>query len=103
VHGGRVVEELFLDGVLAEACDGAQPAGDGCPGAAAGLELAGEGIDVGAPDGEQGEGPGTAPAGELAQIQGVGLASQSAVAGQVTSEGEPLGLGEHRLDGDESS
>jgi hypothetical protein len=45
-----VVEELFLDGVLVEAGNGAQAAGDGRAGAAAGLELAGEGLDVGAPD-----------------------------------------------------
>jgi hypothetical protein len=45
-----VVEERFLDGVLVEPGDGAQPAGDG--GAGAGFQFAGEGLDVGAADGE---------------------------------------------------
>jgi hypothetical protein len=37
VRGRRVVEELFLDGVAVESGDGAQPAGDGGTGAAAGF------------------------------------------------------------------
>ena len=48
VRGGRVLEELFFDGVLVEPGDGAQPPGDGGAGAAAGFQLAGEGLDVGA-------------------------------------------------------
>jgi hypothetical protein len=47
--GGRgVVEQVFLDGVPVEPGDGAQPAGDGRPGAAAGLQVAAEALDVGA-------------------------------------------------------
>ena len=47
--GGRgVVEQVFLDGVPVEPGDGAQPAGDGGPGPAAGLQIAGETLDVGA-------------------------------------------------------
>ena len=69
----------------------------------AGFEFAGEGLDVGAADREQRQGPGAAPAGELAQVEGVGLAGQAAVPGQVPGEREPLGIGEHRLDGDERS
>jgi hypothetical protein len=48
-----VVEELFLDGVLVEPGDGGQPMGDGGASPPAGLELAGEGLDVGAADREQ--------------------------------------------------
>ena len=53
VRGGRVLQELFFDGVLVEPGDGAQPPGDGGAGAAAGFQLAGEGLDVGAADREQ--------------------------------------------------
>src|SRR5437762_13004927 len=41
---------------------------------------------------------GPAPAGELAQVQGVRLAGQAAVSGQVPGEGEPFGVGEGGLD-----
>jgi hypothetical protein len=44
-----------------------------------------------------------APAGELAQVEGVGLACQAPVPGQEPGEREPLGISEHRLDGDEGS
>jgi hypothetical protein len=67
------------------------------------LQFADEGLDVGAADREQRQGPRAAPAGELAQVEGVGLAGQSAVAGQEAGEGEPLGVGEHRLDRDQGS
>ena len=103
VRGGRVVEEFFLDGVLVEPGDGAQPPGHGGAGPAAGFQFAGEGLDVGAADREQRQRPGAAPAGELAQVEGVGLAGQAAVPGQVPGEREPLGIGEHRLDRDEGS
>ena len=103
VRGGRVLEELFFDGVLVEPGDGAQPPGDGGAGPAAGFQLAGEGLDVGAADREQRQGPGAAPAGELAQVEGVGLAGQAAVPGQEPGEREPLGIGERRLDGGEGS
>jgi hypothetical protein len=42
-----VAEELFLDGVLAEPGDGAQPPGHCGPGPTAGFQFAGEGLDVG--------------------------------------------------------
>jgi hypothetical protein len=95
----RVAEQLLLHRVPVEARDGGQPAGDGGPGAAEGFQLAGECLNVGAAGGEQGQAPGAAPAGELAQVQGVGLAGQAAVAGQEPGEGEPLGLCERGLDG----
>jgi hypothetical protein len=93
-----MIEELLFDGVLVETGNGGQPAGDGgaCP--AAGFELAGEGLDVGAADREQRKGPGAAPAGELAQVEGVGVAGQAAVPGQVPGERKLLGISEHRLD-----
>ena len=102
--GGRgVIEEFFLDGVLVEPGDGAQPPGDGGAGAAPGFQVTGEALDVGAADGEQGQGAGAAPGGELAQVQRVGLAGQAAVSGQEPGEGEPFGVGEGRLDGGEGS
>ena len=75
------------------------PPGDGGPCAAAGLELAGEGLDVRAAHREQRQGPCPAPPGELTQVERVGLAGQAAVSGQVAGEGEPLGVGEYWLDG----
>jgi hypothetical protein len=64
-----VVQELFLDGVPVEPGDGAQPPGDGGPGAAAGFQVTGKAFDVGAPGVEQAEVAGGAPAGVLAQVQ----------------------------------
>jgi len=93
--GGRVIEELLLDGVPVEPGDGAQPPGDGGPGAAAGLQIAGEAFDVGAASLEQADVRLLASAGELAQVQRVRLARQARVAGQEPSQGELLGLGEH--------
>jgi len=43
-----MVEQFFLDGVPIEPGDGAQAAGDGGPGAAAGFQVAGEALDAGA-------------------------------------------------------
>ena len=74
---------------------------DGGAGPALGFQFAGEGLDVRAADREQRQGPGAAPSGELAQVQGVGLAGQAAVPGQEPGEREPLGISERRLDGDE--
>ena len=50
-----MVEEFFFDGVAVEPGDGAQAAGDGGPGAAAGFEIAGEELDVRAAGLEQAE------------------------------------------------
>ena len=98
VRGRGVVEELFLHGVLVETGDGAQPPGDGGAGAAACFQLTGERFDVRAADREQRQRAEAAPGGELAQVQGVGLAGQAAVAGEVSGEGEPFGVGEGRLE-----
>jgi hypothetical protein len=103
VGGGWVIQELFFDGVLAEPGDGGQPPGDGGAGAAPGFQVACEGLDVGAADGEQAEGAGTAPGGELAQVQCLRLPGQAAVPGQEPGEGEPFGIGEDSLDRGERS
>jgi hypothetical protein len=74
VRGWRVIQQFLLDRVAVEPGDSAQPPGDGGAGPAVGLQVAGEAFDVGAADGEQGQGADTAPGGELAQVQGVGVA-----------------------------
>ena len=103
MRGRGVVQELFFDGVLAGPGDGGQPPGDGGTGAPSGFQIAGEPFGICAADGEQGQGAGAAPGGELAQVQRVGLCCQSAVSGQEPGEGEPFGVGEGWLDGSEGS
>jgi hypothetical protein len=101
--GGRgVLEELFLDGVLAEPGNGAQPPGhgDGGAGPAPGLQVAGEAFDPGAADGEQVQGARAAPGGELAQVQRVCLSCRPAVPGQEAGEREPSGIAEYWLERD---
>jgi hypothetical protein len=92
--GQGTIEQLFSDRVLVEPGDCAQPPGDGgaCP--ASGFQVPGEALDVGTADGEQGHQAGPALAGELAQIQDVGLPGQAAVPGNEPGEGESLGVGE---------
>ena len=68
VRGRGVLQEFFFDRVAVEPGDGAQPPGDGGAGAAPGFRVAGEALDVGATDGEQVQGAGAAPGGELAQV-----------------------------------
>ena len=77
-----MLEELFFDRLFAGPGDGAQPPGDGSPGTASCVQVAGEAFDVGAADGQQGQGAGPAPSGELAQVQRVGLAGQAPVPGR---------------------
>jgi hypothetical protein len=84
----RVVEEVFLDGVLVEPGDGAQSAGHCRPGAAPGFQVAGEALDVGTPGLEQADIALLAPRGELAQVQGIGLTGQAGVTGQEPGQGE---------------
>ena len=103
VRSRGMLEKFFFDGVPVEPSDGAQPAGEGRTGAPAGFQVAGEGLDADPADREQGKRPGSAPAGELAQVEGVSLSGQAAVAGQEPGEREPLGISEHRLDRDERS
>jgi hypothetical protein len=103
MRGGRVVQKLFLDGVPVEPGDRGQAAGDGSPCSSAGFELAREGLDIRAADREQQQGPASAPAGELPQVECVSLAGQPAVPGLLPREREPLQIGEHRLNGNEGS
>ena len=86
MRGRGMLEQLLFDGVPVEPGDGAQPPGDGGPGAAAGFQVAGEALDVGPAGLEQGQVVLLAPAGVLAQVQRVGLAGQAGVAGQETSQ-----------------
>jgi hypothetical protein len=95
------IQEPFLDRVAVKPGHGGQPPGDGGPGRAPGFQVAGEGLDVGAADGEQGHRAGPAPGSELAQIQRVSLAGQAALPSQEPGNSEPLGIGAGRLDGDE--
>jgi hypothetical protein len=85
VSGRGMTEEFFLDGVSVEPCDGAQAAGDGCPGTAAGFEVAGKALDVGAAGLEQAQMVLLAPARVLAQVQLVGLTGQAVVGGEESS------------------
>ena len=74
-------DQAFLLGVAVEAGDGAEPAGDRGPGAAQQLEVTGEALDVSAPRPEHRHPVFGAPGHVLAQIHGVGVAGQAAVAG----------------------
>ncbi len=103
VRGRGVVQELFFVGMTVEPGDGAQPPGYGGAGPPACFQFPGEGVDIGAADREQRQGTCPAPAGELAQVEGVGLAGQAAVPGQEPGERESLGVGEGRLGRDEGS
>ena len=86
-----MLQEFVFDRVLAEPGDGAQPPGHGSAGPPERFHLAGEGLDVGPAREEQRRGPGAAPAGELAHVQGVRVARQAAVAGQEPGERMPFG------------
>ena len=68
MDGGRMLEQVFFDGVFAEPSDGAQAAGDGGRGAAAGFQIAGEALDVGTARLEQAQVVLLAPAGVPAQV-----------------------------------
>ena len=89
--------------VPVEPGDGAQPPGDRGPRSPSCFQVPGEAFDIGAADREQVQGGGTAPGGELTQVQCAGVAGQAAVAGQEPGEGEPFGVGEGGLDRGERS
>ena len=82
MRGRRVIEQIFFDCVPVEPGDSAQSAGDGGPGPAAGFQVAGEALDVGATSGEQAQLVLLAPSGVVAQVQLVGLPGQAALPGQ---------------------
>jgi len=68
---------------------GAQPPGDGGAGPAARFQVAGEGLDAGAPDREQGHRAGTAPPGELAQVESAGVSGQAATYADLSGRATP--------------
>jgi hypothetical protein len=103
MRGRRAAEKLFLDRIPVEPGDGGQPPGDRGAGPAPGFQVPGEALDIGPVDGEQRQGPGPAPAGELAQVKRVRLPCQAAVPGQEPGKSDPLGIGEDRLDRGERS
>ena len=79
-----------VGGPANEAPGGADRHAGASPGAAAGLQVAGEAFDVGAANLEQPHLMLLAPAGELAQVQRVRFARQAGLTGQEPSQGEPL-------------
>jgi len=92
-----------LDRVLAGPGGGGQPPGDGRAGPAHRFQVPREALDVSTADGEQAQRAAAAPAGELAQVQGVRLAGQATVSGQEPGERDSLGVGECGLDRGERS
>ena len=97
VHRRGDRDEAFLFGVAVEAGDRAQPAGDGGPSPTQRLEVAAEPFDVSPARPEQRDRAFGAPRCPLAQIQGVGLAGQTGVAGQEPTQGQLLGRCEQLL------
>ena len=91
----RVLERLIIDGIAVEAGDGAESASHGSASAAALLEVAAEALDISAPRLEETEIVLRAPGGELAQVECVRLARETAVASKIATESDPLGIAEH--------
>ncbi len=73
------------------------PSGDGGPGPAQGLEVAGEALDVAPAHAEERQALFCAPSGELAQVKGVGVSGQARVATQEPSQGQGLDVGEQLI------
>jgi hypothetical protein len=94
----RPLQHAFLFGVAVEARHRAQAACDRRSGTPSSLEVPTEALDVSPAHGEQAQMMLLAPGDELAQIQGVGLAGQAAVAGKERRQRVPLGVGERRVD-----
>ena len=91
VRRRRDADQTFLFGVAVEARHRAQPARDGGPGPAEGLEVAGKAFDVNTARPEHRQPVFGAPGHVLAQIQGVGVAGQAAVASQEPGQRQLLG------------
>jgi len=91
-----MVKQLLLHRIRVEPGDGTQVAGHSGSGAAAGLQIAGEALDIGAPCLEQTQVMLLTPVGVLAQVQRVRLMRQAGVSGQEPSQGKPFRLREHR-------
>jgi hypothetical protein len=88
---------VFFLGVAVEPGDRAQPARDGGPCPAGEFHVAAEGLDVDPLGLEQVQAAPGAPGRVLAQVQGVGVAGQPAVAGQEPAQGLSLIRGEQRI------
>ena len=97
VDGRRADNQALLFGVAVEAGDGAEATGDGGPSPAGRFERSGEHLDVDPGDGEEGKVSLRAPAGELPQVEGVGLAGQTPIAGQEAHQGHPFNVREEGL------
>ena len=82
MRGRGTIEEFFLDGIPVEPGDSAQPLGNGGPGAAAGVQVAGEELDVRAAALGQAELMLLAPGRDLPQVQLVSLAGEPAIGGE---------------------
>src|ERR1700758_2601627 len=93
-----MLQEFLFDRIFVEPGDSGQPPGNGGTGPASGFQVPSEALDVGAADGEQGQGAGTTPVGELAPVEGIRLAGQATVSGPEPGESEPFGVGEGGLD-----
>jgi hypothetical protein len=77
-----MIEQLFLHRIPVEPGHRAQAAGDSGTGPPAGFQVAGEGLNISAPGLKEMQLMLLSPAGELPQIQLVGLPRQAAVSGQ---------------------
>ena len=101
VHGRGVLDHPLLGRVAVETGDGGQTPSDRRPGPAAGLEVAGIELDVGAVDVEQAQAVLAAPGQELAQVERVGLLGSAAIAGQEAGESDCLDVDVARVIQDE--
>ncbi len=90
-----MLEKLLLDGVAVEAGDCAKPPGNRRTSPATLLEVATEALDVSAPRLEKVDVVLLAPSCKLAQVEGVRLSGESAVASKIATERDPLGIAEH--------
>ena len=81
MSGWGMIQQVFLHRVPVEPCHGAQPPGDRGPGATAGLQVAGETLNVRTAGPKQAQVMLLATARVLTQVQLVCFAGQAAIAG----------------------
>jgi len=103
MRGQGLIQQVFLHRVPVEPGDGAQPPGDRGPGATTGLQVAGETLDVRTAGLKQAQVMLLAPARVLTQVQLVRFAGQAAIAGQESSQRQPLRVAEHWCSRDKGS
>ncbi|HZA37257.1 MAG TPA: hypothetical protein VE505_20145 [Vicinamibacterales bacterium] len=99
VHGRGVFDQSFLFGVPVEAGDRAQPSCDRRSRSTARLEFACERFDVSPARLEQSHPDRGHPPRELAEIERVGVAGETGIAGQESTQCERLGIGEQLVAG----